>query len=217
MIARQITPKDYNLILELDKKVYPTSKPVTKEVIASWYIRNPEFGMIFCENGKIEGVFVVIPLNKESWNRLINGNLKEAEMTDKTIFDNLKDKEIGIHIYHTEKFNQNIKDFYKYNFEELDKIIKILRSKNKNLKIFGISAYSVSPPGIGLRTKLDFKERSFISDEHILDKDKKLIVAESTKQAEDLKIKGYKYINRCQMKVLYPNEDSIVWNYLNKI
>ena len=37
--------------------------------------------------------------------------LKESEMDRKTIFDNSQDKKIGIHIYHIEKLDKNIKEF----------------------------------------------------------------------------------------------------------
>jgi deoxyhypusine synthase len=214
MISRAIRPSDFDMLLEMDKKMYPTNSPVTKETIKSWYIRNPEFGMIYEKNNQIVGVFILIPLNDTNWKKLIDGKLKESEMNANTIFDNLKDKKIGLHIYHTEKLDSNIKEFYKRNFLDLSIILGKLKKHNPRLKLEGISSFSVSESGIGLRTKLGYKERNFISDEHILEKNGEKFVAESKKEADEKIKKDYKYLNRCKMLVLYPNEKSIVWDYL---
>ena len=213
MKVRAIELKDINLILEIDKKVYPTDSPVTKEIIQGWYARNPEFGMIFEKNNKTVGTFVIIPLNKESWAKLVNGELKESEMTQKTIFDNATDKEVGIHIYHTEKFDKNIKEFYKDNLLALGKIIEKLKETNKDLTIIGFSGFCVSDSGIGLGTKLGFKETSLISDEHILEKDNKIIVAPSKKEAEEKAKQGYLYKHRCKMLILNREDKSEIWGY----
>jgi hypothetical protein len=111
MIHRPITIEDYDLILSLDRKVYPTPFPVNREIISSWYINNPEFGTVFEEDGKYLGVCIAIPLNEKGWKLLIDGKLKESEMTSGYIFNNERDNTLGIHIYHMEKLG-NTKHFY---------------------------------------------------------------------------------------------------------
>jgi deoxyhypusine synthase len=208
-------PSDFKLILETDKKLYPTSSPVTESIIQSWYIRNPEFGMIFEKDNKIAGMCIIIPLNKENWQKLTDGKLKKSEMTPATIFDNSKDEEIGIHIYHIEKLDNSIKDFNKIALESLSKLIEKLRHKNKELTISGLSGLCVTAEGIGLfENKFKCKERNFIIDEHILEKNGKNFVAESKKEADEKVKQGYTYLNRCKMLVLNSNEKSEVWNYL---
>jgi deoxyhypusine synthase len=216
MILRAIEPKDFKLILETDKRIYPTSSPVTEATIQSWYIRNPEFGMIFEKNKKISGILIIIPLNKQSWLKLINGELKESEMTSKTIFDNSKDKEIGLHAYHIEKLDKKINEFYKIAFEKLKEKIENLKQQNPNLKINEISALSVTTEGIGLAEHLGLAEKEFIIDEHILKKDGKNFVAETKKEADEKIKQGYAYKNRCKMLSVTPQEKSLVWDYLNK-
>jgi len=199
MEVRPITSEDYKLILELDKKVYPTHSPVTKEIISKWYSKNPEFGLIYEENKKIVGVCISIPLNKKGWTSLINGGITESELDEKMIFDSSHDKEIGIHIYHIEKLDTNIKKFYKKSLEYLSLLVK-----SKKAKVFGFSALC----------KLNCKERDFINTEHILEKGGKLFVFNEKKENINKMIKkGYNYCNRCEMLVLYPNEQSIVWKY----
>lgn len=216
-MIRAISKLDYKLLLELDKSVYPTNNPVTDKVLDSWYSRNPEFGIVFEYNGVITGFGIAIPLNKSGWNNLISGKLSEADLNLDTLFDNKRDKEIGIHIYHIEKLgNQN--NFYELVLKELSNIISNLREFNPNLKVIGFSGLCSTSQGISLfYNKLNCKERDFLRSEHILQKDGKLIIFDSNSQKElSLKIKdGYKYINRCKMLVLYPNDLSIVWDYLS--
>lgn len=216
--TRAIEPRDIELILKLDKQVYPTSSPVTKETIQSWYIRNPEFGIVFEKEGKTVGLMIIIPLNKESWLKLINGKLKESEMTTKTIFNNEKDKEICLHGYHIEKIDNSIKEFHKIALSQLKEVIASLRKQNSKLDVCGFSTLSVTKEGIGLSSKLGLKEKEFIVDEHILEKDNKKIVAESKKESDEKIKQGYKYLNKCKMLVLYPNEKSTIWDLLqNKV
>ena len=218
MKSRILTEKDCELILDMDKKVYPTSSPVTKEIIKSWYIKNPEFGVVFEENNRIVGVLIAIPLNKQSWKKLINGKLKESEMSEKTIFDNSLDRELGIHIYHIEKLDTNIKEFYKISLNYMASLLDNLKKKNNNLKVIGFSGLCVTPEGINLfEKKFNCKERDFVVQEHILEKDGKRIVLETeSKEVIQNKIDdGYNYITKCKMLVLYPKENSVVWDYLH--
>ena len=218
MKSRILTEKDCELILDMDKKVYPTSSPVTKEIIKSWYIKNPEFGVVFEENNRIDGVLIAIPLNKQSWKKLINGKLKESEMSEKTIFDNSLDRELGIHIYHIEKLDTNIKEFYKISLNYMASLLDNLKKKNNNLKVIGFSGLCVTPEGINLfEKKFNCKERDFVVQEHILEKDGKRIVLETeSKEVIQNKIDdGYNYITKCKMLVLYPKENSVVWDYLH--
>jgi len=216
MKFRPITQKDYAKVLELDKKVYPTDNPVTSEIIQQWYQRNPEFGIVFENRGKINGMCIAIPLNKKGWKKLINGKLAEGELNSKTIFDNSRDKEIGIHIYHIEKFDDT-REFHKESLTNINFIINKLRETNPKLKIIGFSALAVTSCGIGLfYNKFNCRERKFINDEHILRINNKLetFKTNSQKELEDKLNQGYEYLNRCKMLVLYPNEPSVVWNYL---
>lgn len=216
LILRAIKPSDFNLLLEMDKNVYPTSFPVTREIIKNWYVRNPEFGMIYEKEGKIAGIMLIIPLNKESWKKLINGKLKESEMNNKTIFDNKKDKEIGLHIYHLEKIDKTIKEFYKICLKDINEKVSKLKIINPELRIVGLSALSVTSEGIGLfENKFNFTEKNFLVDEHILEKDNKKFVAYSQEEVDSKIKKGYKYLNKCKMLILYPNEESIVWDFFN--
>lgn len=215
MNIRSIEEKDYDFLLELDKKVYPTDSPVTPEILNEWYQRNNEFGILFEEN-EIQGMCIVIPLNKNGWERLTKGELLESELSSETIFDNSRDKEIGLHIYHIEKFTDK-KRFYQNCLAELNKRVCSLQETNKDLQIIGFSGLCVTSQGIGLfYNKFNCREREFINSEHILRKDDQLEIFD-TESNSDLQNKleaGYEYLNRCKMLVLYPSEPSIVWRYL---
>jgi len=217
MTYRTISKEDYSKLLELDKKVYPTDDPVTPEILDQWFRNNPEFGMIFEENGEISGMCIVIPLNKNGWNKLISGELLESDLNEDTIFDNNRDSELGIHVYHIEKFGDSKKKFYEESLTGLNELIKSLKQSNSLLKVIGFSGLCVTAQGIGLfYNKLNCRERDFINSEHILVKGGKLEIFDSDSQ-EELESKlnqDYEYINRCKMLVTYPGELSPVWKFL---
>lgn len=217
MEIRLINKNDYSFLLELDKKVYPTDSPVTKEVLGQWYQNNPEFGFIFEEKGKIKGVCVGIPLNKNGWRQLISGNLLESGLDSKTIFNNSRDSEIGIHIYHLEKFDESKIKVYEESLKQISNVINGLRLKNPKLKIIGFSGLAVTVQGVNLLyNKLNCRERKFINNEHIFKKNNQLKIFKinSLKEILEKLEQEYEYITRCKMLVLYSDEPSIVWRYL---
>jgi len=217
MNLRPINKEDYDLILELDRKVYPTIHPVTKETLNRWYSQNPEFGMIYEENNKVKGVCIVIPLNLNGWRGLIAGDLAEADLNESTIFDNSRDKEIGIHIYHIEKLDQSLKNFHTICLDYMAKEIKKLKLENKSLRVGGFSGLCVTSAGISLfRNKLNCKESDYVCKEYIFEKDgeKQLFTLKSAEEISNLTEEGYTFVNRCQMLVTYPNEESVVWSFI---
>ncbi len=217
MNSRKISQKDYAKLLELDKKVYPTDSPVTPAMLDNWFQNNPEFGAIFEDSGKISGMCIAIPLNETGWNKLISGKLQESDLGKDTIFDNKRDVEIGIHIYHLEKFSSSNKQFYVQTLNNLNKTITTLKNQNPKLKVIGFSGLCVTSSGINLfYNKLNCRERDFINPEHILRKNNKLQIFKSTSQKElEKKLSsGYEYANRCKMLVTYPDELSLVWELL---
>lgn len=218
MNFRQINQKDYKKLLELDKKVYPTDAPVTPDILNSWYQNNPEFGIIFEADNQTKGMCIAIPLNESGWNKLINGELAESELDSSTIFKSGRDKSIGIHIYHVEKLDTTIDDFYKDSLRGLSSVINNLKKNDPDLKIAGLSGLCVTSAGIGLfYNKFNCRERNFMCSEHILSKNNKLIIVKSpTMQTlNDYIRQDYAFINRCKMLIVYPNEPSIVWSYLD--
>ncbi len=224
MQLRAIRKEDYQFILDLDKLIYPTDSPVTLEDVGRWYKNNPEFGMIYEEDGNIVGISVAIPLNSEGWKMITEGKISESQITDEMVFNPSKDKELGIYVYHIEKFERNalapIKEFYKTVIRDLSVVVNKLKKDHKKLKVIGFSGLAVTKEGIILcEDKLGCKERSYICDEHILKKDGKRYVVKADKlhlkEIIEPKIKdGYSYINRCKMLVTYPGEKSIIWEYI---
>jgi len=218
MNVRPITKEDYKLLLQLDIKVYPTDNPVSSEILDQWFQNNPEFGMIFEENTEVKGMLIIIPLTKDGWTKLINGNLAEADLNGDVIFNIERDNAIGLHGYHMEKLDPNMKQFYNVAFKALANIIDNLKSSKPNLEVCGFSGLCVTSDGINLcYNKFNCRERDYLCSEHILKKGDELIIVD-TEKSEDVKSKldqGYQYVNRCKMLVTFPEEISIVWRYFN--
>jgi hypothetical protein len=202
MKVRPVAAKDYKLILELDKKVYPTQNPVTARILNNWYKENPEFCLVYTENNKIVGLCVALPLNTQGWTNLVEGKIAEAELSPKTIFNDKRDREIGIHLYHIEKLDKSIKNFHNICFRDIEKLINSLKIDNKSLKIIGFSSLCVTKDGLRLFSDiLNYKESKFKSTEYILEKGSKKILV-TTKEDMYKKLKhGYELITRCQMLI----------------
>jgi hypothetical protein len=207
---------DFDWLLEKDMEIYPTDKPVTREIIEKWYLYHPEFGIVFRDGNEIEGMNITIPLNRKGWEGLINGELLESDCDDRFAFNNKEDTEIGLHIYHIRKTGDT-KGFYKDSLIALNHILDNLRKDNDNLKVIGFSGLCVTKMGIGLFfNKLDCRERAFIVSEHIIKKDNKLKIFEIDSQEElnQKLIEGYIYLNRCKMLLTYPNNPGLIWRYI---
>lgn len=90
---RNLTQDDYSELLTLDSAIYPTDFPVTPSILNTWFKKNPEFGMVHEKDSAVLGYFIVIPLNKEGWSKIISGELEECDLDESCIFDVDSDKE----------------------------------------------------------------------------------------------------------------------------
>ena len=149
MKVRKIKTEDYDFILENDRQVYPTHSPVTKEVVSSWFMRNPEFGMIYEDKNKVAGLCIAIPLTAKRWYDLVDGKFIESDSNNETIFDNSRDSKMGLHVYHIERFRSG-QGFYKRVLQDLAMAVHNLRKKNTKLKIIGLSGLCVTTSGCSL-------------------------------------------------------------------
>jgi len=226
MQLRGFQEADAALLLELDRRVYPTDDPVTCEVLKSWYRSHPQFGMIYEKDGDIVGVLLVIALTPEGWRKLTEGSLAESAVDGSCLFDAARgDTEIGLHVYHLEKLSEEMSCFHEQAFQDLGKLVRSLPASET--RVVGLSALAVTPGGLWLfGHKLNFREReALILAEHILVKregDPPLEVFEGSTW-DELRAKlaqeaagYYKYRNRCQMLVLLPGEPSVVWLHFEK-
>jgi hypothetical protein len=217
MIRDKLRDKDYDWLMKKDYEIYPSDKPATKDVFEQWYLNDPEFGIVFRESGEIKATNITIPLNRKGWEGLINGRLIESECKQEYIFNSRNDYEIGLHVYHIRK-SDGVKEFYKTALLALNEILEIKRTDSR-LRVIGLSALCVTKMGIGLFfNRLNCREQAFVTSEHILEKNGKILLTEinSYEELAEKLDKGYAYINRCKMLVTYPGEPSLVWEYINE-
>ena len=229
MELRQIEKNDYNLILELDAKVYPvTENKINNEIIDSWLNKYPKYGMIYTDNNnKIVAMSIAIPIPLDIWYKLIKGEYSENTLN---IEWNEKNNIIGIHIYHIEVLNREYvgKGFYKRMLKDLGNI-----ANSYNHQIEGLSGYCVTPKGNGLFHKcLNCKNademNKSITSEFIVENNKgqiKIINCPCNTDVSKLYLDNsiqppqeYKFISKCNMLYTIKKDDinvSKVWEYLN--
>ena len=206
---------DYDWLLTADKKLYPTDRPVTLESLGQWYQRNPEFAF-FC--GGRDGVCASIPLSRKGWEKLVAGAVAESELESAHIFDNTRDQAIAIHVYHIERDPQSKSGFYLHALEKLGRVVEELKTTNPHLAVCGFSGFCVTNQSIGLfKNRLSCRESRLVSTEHIMRKNAQLFVFDLQSDiALTAKIsEGYELMNRCQMLVTSPGDESIVWRFLS--
>ena len=214
---RAITSTDYATLLDLDKYIYPTDNPVTLELLNTWFSELPQFGIMLENGDELYGMCIAIPLNKKGWDGLISGEIAEADLDESTLFKPGRDSQLGIHIYHIEKLMQTAEPIYVESLRGLQQNISDLHSSGYDFSLAGFSALCVTAQGIGLfSNKLNCRERDYINPEHILRNSQGLKIVELESQGElSMLLKnGCDYVNRCKMLVTYPQEPSLVWEYL---
>ncbi|KJE96090.1 hypothetical protein CAOG_006459 [Capsaspora owczarzaki ATCC 30864] len=172
---RPIRPSDYETVVQLDRALYPLPDEIgaTPAVLAKWYARHPELGMIYeetCENessspattaaigssapNRIVAVCCFIPLCHTTWLDLISGKTteREAALQEQPNSPTANEGDLGLHLYHVEVVDRTAfaavyKDCAFYNVW-LDDLRKVL--EQKCLRMTGFSALAVSLAGAGL-------------------------------------------------------------------
>ena len=224
MLLRKIEKSDYDLILQLDSKVYPVSpeNKINSLIIDNWYNKYPEYGMIYVDKkneSNIVAMCIIIPMEYKTWEKLIKGECFENNINVK--WDE-NDNKIGVHLYHIEVLNRNIvgKEFYKTMLKDLNQI-----AKKYNHNIIGLSGYCVTVKGNRLFQKIlncknadDLNKDKNKKSEFIIKDHNNLKIIEMLFDTDIDKIKGY--VSKCNMLYTKRNENndnmnvSLVWNYI---
>ena len=224
MLLRKIEQSDYDLILNLDSKVYPVSpeNKINSSIIDNWYNKYPEYGMIYVDKknkSNIVALSIIIPLEYKTWEKLIKGECFENNINIK--WDS-NDNNIGVHLYHIEVLNRNIvgKEFYKTMLKDLNII-----AKKYNHNIIGLSGYCVTVKGNRLFKEIlkcknadDLNQDKSKKSEFIIKDKNDLKIIELPYDTDIKKINGY--VSKCNMLYITRNENidkmysSSVWKYI---
>ena len=224
MLLRKIEQSDYDLILNLDSKVYPVSpeNKINSSIIDNWYNKYPEYGMIYVDKknkSNIVALSIIIPLEYKTWEKLIKGECFENNINIK--WDS-NDNKIGVHLYHIEVLNRNIvgKEFYKTMLKDLNII-----AKKYNHNIIGLSGYCVTVKGNRLFKEIlkcknadDLNQDKSKKSEFIIKDKNDLKIIELPYDTDIKKINGY--VSKCNMLYIKRNENnnkmysSSVWKYI---
>ena len=224
MLLRKIEKSDYDLILNLDSKVYPVSpeNKINSSIIDNWYNKYPEYGMIYIDKkneSNIVALSIIIPLKYKIWEKLIKGECFENNISIK--WDS-NDNKIGVHIYHIEVLNRNIvgKEFYKIMLRDLNII-----AKKYNHNIIGLSGYCVTVKGNRLFKEIlkcknadDLNQDKNKKSEFIIKDNNDIKIIELPYDTDINKINGY--VSKCNMLYTKRNENNDkkystpVWNFI---
>lgn len=214
MHARSLTTNDCADVLRSDEAIYPCQSPLTKEIMSKWYVRNPDFGLIFSEGSERMGILACVPLKLSSWKELLSGLFRESQLHEGLTFDLKRDKTFALHIYHIERFSTRIRQFHRIAFTELGTRLARLSTATGWPTVAGFSALCTTPEGIQLFSReLGFKETGYVSKEHVVRHSNGQI---EIRTGEENAVRnglsdGLEYVCRCQFLVLRPEDGSELW------
>jgi len=214
--------KEYEELIGMDQKVYPTPFPVTLKGMQSWFIHNPHFSFYINYNTQRIGVCVTIPLNSEGWDAMQQGRIREDQVDESHIFEASKHTQIFLHIYHIEKFpDNNSFQIWKLSLVHLKDIVDQLQMvSSSDIMISGVSGYCVTSAGVHLfQNKWNGKELGHISKETLVRDEEgnlKVMEIENDVVGESVYYMGKRYevVQRAKLLSTRRGDNSLVWEFL---
>ncbi|ETV75706.1 hypothetical protein H257_10088 [Aphanomyces astaci] len=148
---RAIEASDYDALIKKDIELYPTENPLTPSVLATWFRRHPEFGMMY----DTFGCCIFVPLIPSTWNKFIRKEIDEANLVD-GIFDATTSStgELCLHMYHIEKSDKWTREFERMATVVLHDVCMLIHQLNRHhspslspIRVVGCSALTASDAG----------------------------------------------------------------------
>jgi len=154
-----------------DQSIYPA--PLTYERLKSWVESCPELSISYKfsvgesdEDQPLAGVVIVLPVKGEYWRDILVGKLKETDIhPDTFVRDADVETEVGLHIFHIEKFDawneeigkfDGLRPFAEFALQDAKEIVE-----NKGWKILGYSALTATAAGQKCCKRMDFKPTGY--------------------------------------------------------
>ncbi|KAF8247999.1 hypothetical protein K440DRAFT_661070 [Wilcoxina mikolae CBS 423.85] len=96
-----LSPHLIPTLLSADASIYPS--PLTLPQLTSWITATPSSSLQYLTpDNSLCGVVVTLPLSLHHWTRLINGEIKEWDITPDMFADD--DDDGGVHVWHVERY-----------------------------------------------------------------------------------------------------------------
>ncbi len=101
-----------HLLLQIyasDQDMYPAG--LTYDRLRDWVEHAPDLSICFeslAEDGSSYvpvGAIIVLPLVRHEWENLLGGTLKEPQIESKSMFPGEEEVDIGLHVFHIERFD----------------------------------------------------------------------------------------------------------------
>ncbi len=115
-----------------DQDMYPA--PLSYERLKSWVKKCPELSL--CLQAEVEGnggfipvgAVIVLPVLQKHWENLLAGKLQEVDIDSETMLAGGGDADIGLHIFHIERFeafkpSEQLKHFAEFALEDAREIV----------------------------------------------------------------------------------------------
>lgn len=145
---KPLSDQELHDIYASDQTMYPA--PLPYERLQSWVTACPDLSLSYSTPLKdtqsllVVGVAIVLPVRAQYWRDLVVGKLKEIDVDAMTMLSDQAGVELGLHIFHIEKFDSwqqlgdgydsKLRPFAEYVTADMAKMIEV-----RGWKVLGFS------------------------------------------------------------------------------
>ncbi|KAI9765551.1 MAG: hypothetical protein M1839_005417 [Geoglossum umbratile] len=156
-----------------DQSMYPA--PLTYDRLQSWVKVCPELALSYVAPTKdkdateppiVIGAAIVLPVQGKYWRDLVVGKIKEIEIDAATMLTIQTGEEVGLHIFHIEKFDSwqqlgegfdgKLRPFAEYVTADMGEIVL-----QRGWKVLGFSALTATSAGQKCCTRMNYKPSGY--------------------------------------------------------
>lgn len=86
-IEDELKFKDFEAMVEIEKSYFKPEKIGSSDEDYQWYLKNPDIEIVIknVNNGEIAGYSTILPLSKKQYEKYINGELKDVNISERDL------------------------------------------------------------------------------------------------------------------------------------
>jgi len=148
LVTKPISQDVLQRVYASDQGMYPA--PLTLERLQSWVVSGHDLSSSWLDadldSDKLIGVIIVLPVLRPHWEDLLVGKIRETQLDPSVFPAAFGSHEVGLHIFHVERFGDRVRGFTELAMGEV-----MARAKHRKWQVVGLS-------GTHLDTQVSFAD-----------------------------------------------------------